>query len=126
MALGGIDSPFEPLVFSDGWAATADYINDHKTTMMRFASVVFRIIDELKKDPSLYGVYAPYLNSVAGTSLDADGIRRTVEGLDPFVSVRRADQIFRQQGRRRILRQLNGRLHQVARSLGGRFLRHHA
>jgi ABC-type nitrate/sulfonate/bicarbonate transport system substrate-binding protein len=82
---GGIDSPFEPLVFNNGWAATADYINDHKTTMMRFASVVFRIIDALKKDPSLYGVYAPYLNSVAGTSLDADGVRRTVEQLDPFV-----------------------------------------
>ena len=71
---GGIDSPFEPLVFNNGWAATADYINDHKTTMMRFASVVFRIIDALKKDPSLYGVYAPYLNSVAGTSLDAAGV----------------------------------------------------
>jgi ABC-type nitrate/sulfonate/bicarbonate transport system substrate-binding protein len=83
---GGVDSPLEPLVFNNGWAATADYINTHKTTMMRFASVVFRIFDELKKDPSLYGVYAPYLNSVAGTSLDADGVRRTVENLDPFVS----------------------------------------
>jgi hypothetical protein len=82
---GGIDSPFEPLVFNNGWAATADYINDHKTTMMRFASVAFRIFDALKKDPSLFGAYAPYLNSVAGTSLDADGIRRTVEHLDPFV-----------------------------------------
>ena len=27
----------------------------------------------------------PYLNSVAGTSLDAAGVRRTVEQLDPFV-----------------------------------------
>ena len=76
---GGVDSPFEPLVFNNGWAATADYIDGHKTTMMRFASVVFRIFDALKKDPSLYGVFAPYLNSVAGTSLDADGVRRTVE-----------------------------------------------
>ena len=82
---GGLDSPFEPLVFNNGWAATADYIDGHKTTMMRFASVVFRIFDALKKDPSLFGVYAPYLNSVAGTSLDADGVRRTVEHLDPFV-----------------------------------------
>ena len=83
---GGVDSPIEPLVFNNGWAATADYINGHKTTMMRFASVVYRIIDQLNKDPSLYGVYAPYLNSVAGTSLDARGVRRTVENLDPFVS----------------------------------------
>jgi hypothetical protein len=82
---GGVDSPFESLVFNNGWAATADYVNGHKTTMLRFASVVYRIFDALKKDPSLFGVYAPYLNSVAGTSLDADGVRRTVEHLDPFV-----------------------------------------
>jgi hypothetical protein len=53
--------------------------------MLRFASVVFRIFDQLEKDPSLFGVYTPYLNSVAGTSLDADGVRRTVQNLDPFV-----------------------------------------
>ena len=82
---GGLDSPLEPLVFNNGWASTADYVNNNQTTMMRFASVVFRIFDALKKDPSLYGVYTPYLNSVAGTSLDADGVRRTVENLDPFV-----------------------------------------
>jgi ABC-type nitrate/sulfonate/bicarbonate transport system substrate-binding protein len=82
---GGVDSPLESLVFNNGWGSTADYINSHQTTMMRFASVAFRIFDELKEDPSLYGVYAPYLNSVAGTSLDADGVRRTVENLDPFV-----------------------------------------
>jgi hypothetical protein len=83
---GGVDSPLEPLVFNNGWGATADYINNHRTTMARFASVVFRIFDAVKKDPSLYGVYAPYLNSVAGTSLDANGVRRTVENLDPFVT----------------------------------------
>jgi ABC-type nitrate/sulfonate/bicarbonate transport system substrate-binding protein len=82
---GGLDSPLEPLVFNNGWASTADYVNNNQTTMMRFASVVFRIFDALEKDPSLYGVYTPYLNSVAGTSLDGDGVRRTVENLDPFV-----------------------------------------
>jgi ABC-type nitrate/sulfonate/bicarbonate transport system substrate-binding protein len=82
---GGVESPLESLVFNNGWGSTADYINSNQTTLMRFASVVFRIFDALKDDPSLYGVYAPYLNSVAGTSLDADGVRRTVENLDPFV-----------------------------------------
>jgi ABC-type nitrate/sulfonate/bicarbonate transport system substrate-binding protein len=82
---GGVDSPFESLVFNNGWAATADYVNGHKTTMLRFASVVYRIFDAVKKDPSLYGAFAPYLNSVAGTSLDAAGIQRTVQNLDPFV-----------------------------------------
>jgi hypothetical protein len=91
---GGVDSPLEPLVFNNGWASTADYINGHQTTMMRFASVVFRIFDALQKDPSLFGVYAPYLNSVAGTSLDADGVRRTVVNLDPFVTFEQQTKYF--------------------------------
>jgi hypothetical protein len=82
---GGVDSPLEPIVSNNGWGATADYVNSHQTTVMRFASVVWRIFDALQKDPTLYGTFAPYLNSVAGTSLDADGVRRTVENLDPFV-----------------------------------------
>lgn len=82
---GGLDSPIEPLVSNNGFAATADYVSKHQTTVLRFASVMFRIFDALQKDPSLYGVYAPYLNSVAGTSLDAAGVERTVNDLDPFV-----------------------------------------
>jgi hypothetical protein len=89
-----VDSPLESLVFNNGWAATADYINENQTTMLRFASVVYRIFAELEKDPSLYGVYAPYLNSVAGTSLDADGVRRTVENLDPFVPFEQQTKYF--------------------------------
>jgi hypothetical protein len=91
---GGVDSPLESLVFNNGWASTADYINENQTTMLRFASVVYRIFAELEKDPSLYGVYAPYLNSVAGTSLDADGVRRTVENLDPFVPFEQQTKYF--------------------------------
>jgi hypothetical protein len=83
---GGLDSPLEPLVSNNGWAATADYVNSNQTTVMRFSSVVWRIFHELANDPALYGSFAPYLNSVAGTSLDADGVRRTVENLDPFVT----------------------------------------
>jgi hypothetical protein len=91
---GGVDSPLEPLVFNNGWASTADYVNSNQTTMMRFASVVYRIFAALEEDPSLYGVYAPYLNSVAGTSLDADGVRRTVENLDPFVPFEQQTKYF--------------------------------
>ena len=62
---GGLDSPLEALVSNNGWGATADYINSHQTTVMRFASVVWRIFDSLDKDPKGYAVFAPYLNSVA-------------------------------------------------------------
>jgi hypothetical protein len=91
---GGVNSPLEPLVFNNGWASTADYVNSNQATMMRFASVVYRIFAALEQDPSLYGVYTPYLNSVAGTSLDADGVRRTVENLDPFVPFEQQTKYF--------------------------------
>ena len=115
---GGVDSPIEPLVFNNGWAATADYVNKHQTTMLRFASVVFRIFHELHKDPSLYAVYTPYLNSVAGTSLDAGGVRRTVENLDPFVSFEAQTKYFVDTKGTRILQELDGRADQGARELG--------
>jgi hypothetical protein len=91
---GGVDSPLEALVFNNGWAAKASYINKNQTTLMRFASVVFRTIAELKKNPALYGVYAPYLNSVAGTTLNADGVKRTVEQLSPLVSFEKQTKYF--------------------------------
>jgi hypothetical protein len=91
---GGLDSPLEPLVSNNGWGATADYVNTHQTTVMRFASVVWRIFHELEQDPALYGTFAPYLNSVAGTSLDANGVRRTVENLDPFVTFEKQTKYF--------------------------------
>jgi hypothetical protein len=55
---------------------------------------MFRIFAELQKDSSLYGVYTPYLNSVAGTSLDAAGVQRTVENLDPFVPFEQQTRYF--------------------------------
>jgi ABC-type nitrate/sulfonate/bicarbonate transport system substrate-binding protein len=82
---GGLNSPIEALVFNNGLAASATYVNAHTTTVLRFVSVMFRIFDALQKDSSLYAAYTPYLNSVAGTSLDAAGVQRTVQNLDPFV-----------------------------------------
>jgi ABC-type nitrate/sulfonate/bicarbonate transport system substrate-binding protein len=90
----GVDSPLEALVFNNGWAASADFINENRGTTLRFASVVFRILDELQKDPSLYDVYAPYLNSVAGTDLDGADIERTVDNLHPYVTFEEQTKYF--------------------------------
>jgi hypothetical protein len=47
---------------------------------------VWRVIDATKKDASLYDLQAPYLNSMAGTSLDGKGVADTVAILHPFTT----------------------------------------
>jgi hypothetical protein len=81
---GGEGSPLEGLVDIVGVAANGDYINKNQNTVLRFMSVVWRIFDETAKDPSLFDVQAPYLNSFAGTDLDGKGVADTVNVLDPF------------------------------------------
>ena len=83
---GGVASPIEPLIGIVGIGANSDYVNAHQNTVLRFMSVVWRIIAETKTDPSLYDLQAPYLNSMAGTSLDGKGVEETVKILHPFTS----------------------------------------
>jgi hypothetical protein len=91
---GGVDSPLEPLIAVVGVGANADYVNKNPNTVLRFMSVVWRIIDETKKDPSLFDIQAPYLNSVAGTDLDGKGVKATVDLLDPFTPFADDNQYF--------------------------------
>jgi hypothetical protein len=82
----GINSPIEPLVANVGIGANGAYVLAHQNDLLRFLSVVWRTIDAVQKDPSLFGLQAPYLNSVAGTSLDAKGVESTIKILDPLSS----------------------------------------
>jgi hypothetical protein len=81
---GGADSPLEGLIDVVGVAANGDYVNKNQNTVLRFMSVVWRIFDQTAKDPSLFDLQAPYLNSFAGTDLDGKGVASTVNLLDPF------------------------------------------
>lgn len=91
---GGIDSPVEKLVAIVGIAGNTDFINDNQNTVLRFLSVVWRTIDAVQKDPSLYDLQAPYLNSVAGTDLDAAGVEETVAILHPYSSFEDNEKYF--------------------------------
>jgi hypothetical protein len=82
-AKGG-DSTIEGLVAIVGVGGNADYVNANQNTVLRFMSVVWRIIDAVHKDPSLYELQAPYLNSVAGTSLDGKTLKDTFDVLHPL------------------------------------------
>ncbi len=91
---GGADSPIEPLIGIVGIGGNSDYLNSHQNSVLRFLSVVWRIIDATKKDPSLYDLQAPYLNSMAGTSLDGKGVAATVAILHPFTAFDNNDQYY--------------------------------
>ena len=60
---GGVDSPIEPLVGIVGMGANSDYVNANQNTVLRFMSVVWRIIDATKaRTRRCYDLQAPYLN----------------------------------------------------------------
>lgn len=80
----GADSPVEKLVGIVGMGANANFVNAHPNTVLRFLSVVWRIMNEMQQDPALFDIQAPYLNSVAGTSFDGKGVAGVVNELDPF------------------------------------------
>lgn len=81
----GADSPIVALVNSTGIAANGKFVNENPNTILRFLSVVWRTIDALQKDPSLYDLQAPYLNSVAGTKLTGPEIADMVAKLHPYI-----------------------------------------
>ena len=91
---GGIDSPVEKLVAIVGIAGNTDYVSQNQNTVLRFLSVVWRTIDAVQKDPKLYELQAPYLNSVAGTDLDAAGVEQTVAILHPYSSFEDNEKYF--------------------------------
>ena len=83
---GGLDSPMQKLVTIVGIASNSDYINENQNTILRFLSVAWRTLAAVDEDSSLYELQAPYLNSVAGTDLDAKGVEETVAILHPYSS----------------------------------------
>ena len=95
---GGVEMPLEPLIGIVGIGGNPDYVNAHQNTVLRFMSVVWRTIAATKTDTSLYELQAPYLNSMAGTSLDGKGVADTVAILHPYTTFENDKQYRRQRG----------------------------
>jgi hypothetical protein len=80
-------SPAAGLVGTPGVASDADWARSHQETVLRFVSVMFRIIDQEQKDPkTMLGAMLDYVNSFAGTSLDYKGLKLTIDALSPLSS----------------------------------------
>jgi ABC-type nitrate/sulfonate/bicarbonate transport system substrate-binding protein len=79
------DSPAEGLVGTPGVASDADWARRHPETVLRFVSVMFRIIEQEQKDPEhTLGAMLDYVNAFAGTSLDIAGLKLTIDALSPL------------------------------------------
>ena len=81
----GPGSPTAALVGTPGVASDADWARQHPETVLRFVSVMFRIIDQEQKEPELMlKSMLDYVNSFAGTTLDIAGLKMTIETLSPL------------------------------------------
>jgi ABC-type nitrate/sulfonate/bicarbonate transport system substrate-binding protein len=78
-------SPAAGLVGTPGIASDADWARANKETVLRFVSVMFRLIQQEQKDPdTMLGAMLDYVNAFAGTTLDLDKLKLTIDALSPL------------------------------------------
>jgi len=70
----------------EGPASKISYYEKNTETVLRFISVMFRIIDYALEDPDkAFALQAPYLKTRSGVDIGVDGIKTIFKGIDPFV-----------------------------------------
>ncbi|MBV9289125.1 MAG: ABC transporter substrate-binding protein [Hyphomicrobiales bacterium] len=81
----GPGSPTAALVGTPGVATDADWAQKNPETVLRFVSVMFRIIAAEQADPEkTLASMLDYVNAFAGTSLDIAGLKLTIDTLSPL------------------------------------------
>jgi len=82
---GGPGSPTAALVGTPGVASDGGWARKNPETVLRFLSVMFRIVRDEKADPDkVLGSMLSYVNAFAGTSLDIAGLKLTIDALSPL------------------------------------------
>ena len=72
-------------VFHDGWVASDEWIEANYETVLRLASVGFRINQFINDHPDdAAAIHTPFLNSVAGTNFADEVANVAYTSLDPF------------------------------------------
>jgi len=81
----GPGSPTAALVGTPGVATDADWAQQNPETVLRFVSVMFRIVAAEQADPEhTLASMLDYVNAFAGTSLDIAGLKLTIDTLSPL------------------------------------------
>ena len=84
-ATASADSEELRAVFHDGWIATDAWINNNYDTVLRIASVGFRINQFIHDHPDeAAAIHTPFLNSIAGTHFENSVAKVAYDSLDPF------------------------------------------
>jgi ABC-type nitrate/sulfonate/bicarbonate transport system substrate-binding protein len=82
----GVDSPAQLLVEPPGIASSAEWTSKNGETVLRFVSVMFRIIHEINADPpGQLRHELDFLNAFAGTSLTLKELQSNITKLDPLI-----------------------------------------
>ncbi|SNT10642.1 hypothetical protein [Rhodococcoides kyotonense] len=65
-----------------GYLTTTDYATENWDTLLRFTSVMYRLIDDMEADPvGVSADFVDYLNSYTGSSLTPEELAATFDGL---------------------------------------------
>ncbi len=83
---GGPASPAELLIEPPGLASPQNFAQQHPDTILRFVSVMFRIIQAIDTNPKAQLAYElPFINAFAGTSLTLPQLQNNIQNLDPLI-----------------------------------------
>jgi len=81
----GEDSPILRSITAVGAEANGEWVNQNPNTALRYISAIWRTVDEITADPTLYDIQAPILNSITGTDLTGQDLAETVALFHPYI-----------------------------------------
>ncbi len=94
-AKASADSKELRAIYMDGWVTTTDFWEKHRDTVLRMASVQFRITKFIHTNQrEALEIHVPFLNSVAGRSLTMEDGKRIYEELDPFLTFEQQHRVY--------------------------------
>ena len=78
-----------------GYLTTTEYAEDNYDTLLRFTSVMYRIIDDMEDDPEGTAAdFVEYVNDYTGSSLTAAELAATFDGLYDLQNFEEADAMY--------------------------------
>ncbi len=86
-AVASADSSELASILQNGWACTAKYYHTHYSTILKLASVNYRIVQFINEnEDEALGIHMKYLSAVSGQAFSKEDGRIIYRSLDPFVT----------------------------------------